>query len=1221
MLSGYRLESVGEASNYHAESMTQTADYYGGGENQLYWSTDGVEALGLVKGQGVRREDFEAVLSGQFTDKDGQIVDLTQNSKGHRPGFDMTWTPPKTVSIAALVADDKRVVELCSRINQNRIDFIEQNLAAHRRRAKGGEIEKSIHSGNMVTATVMHVSDREGMPNLHFHNVTANITRGADGNWRALDNDRFFGPAERQKMDAMANAELAAGLKAMGYKIELSKDGKSFEIAQFKSLKEATSVRSKMIDEQLKSWGIDPKVASTEQKQMANLATRKAKDMEHTDLAQLRPAWAALAKENGIDPGRLVPVAGGKTHFQPAPNDTRIALTKAIDSLSERGMAFSRLDLLGEASRFGLGKTSEGALEKMIGQWQREGQLVAKELVNGEKGWTTPGLIHSETKIKDFINSGEGTCDKTIFKTEAELQNALRDFGKRQGWQLSDEQASAARLVTNSTNRVGIIQGVAGTGKTASLKFAAEAAKTNGFITILGISPTGKAAKNLEAETGMQSDTLAGFLNYFRRERSALAAEAKAGRDVTTQQANLERFGTRDGSRLVVILDEGALASTRDVAQLASQLGRLEGVKLVGMGDTAQLTAVGGGKWFAQAQNEWGAKVSTIAKQRRFDNASSPVKSAIESVNQKRFVQSVETIVKNGAVVLDGNTPNDQLYKAAAATWIAERDKLQSDPAAKEKSVSYVVGTNVDRVGVANAIREERKVRGELGEGVTVQIHTQLKLTEAQQTHAANWVEGGATGAVSERDYKSIGVAKGELVKLVGVDVEKNVLHMASAKGHKFEVDLNQPQRTKFTPVVQEQRQYAKGDTIQARAAIGERGADRIPNGTVGVIQSITDKGAVVEWDMAGKKELKELSKTDLAKTDHGYGRTIVQEQGQSVGAEIVVMSKTGASNITHEGWNVAITRAKHETKLVTNALDQLKRSVGNSGLDRVNTAAEHGQEARGQAPKQREGQGPQQSKNARQMTKPTEIKSVAQRVAEIECKWRNEGRGQTGYIKSNIRTFGVGLMKDRYLMTSDGKVFRANAGVFNPGNSVALLAAEKARSMLGKALGEIKERDQAGVKVSVGQRVRETLKVTGLRIAANVASKGIKWQKVPVVASAVIKQLHDHKVEPMKGTATALAVGGYVKDAAIQKTVELCAKLTEKARELGQKSQQIEKAQPEKTRELERGQERQEPRKEQGQERAQDKRENGQEKSKDNREQEGRNQDRSHPNEPSIGL
>jgi conjugative relaxase-like TrwC/TraI family protein len=1216
MLSGYLLESVSEASNYHSESMTQVSEYYGGGENKLYWSTDGVEALGLAKGQGVRREDFEAVLSGKFTDKDGQIVDLTQNSKGHRVGFDSTWTPPKTVSIAALVAGDQRVVELCSRINQHRLDFAEQNLAAYRQRAKGGMIEKSVHTGKLITATVMHVSDREGMPNIHFHNVTANATRGADGEWRSLSSDMFFTPQARQKMDAMANAELAAGLKAMGYKIELSQDGKSFEIAQFKILKEATSVRSKMIDEQLKSWGIDPKVASTEQKQRANLATRKAKDMEHTDLAQLRPAWAALAKENGIEPGRLVPPASGKTHFQPDLNDTRIALTKAIDSLSARGMAFSRLDLLGEASRFGLGKTSEVALEKMIGQWSREGQLVAKELVNGEKGWTTPSLIHAETKIKDFIQSGAGACDRTIFKNEAEFQAALRDFGNRQGWQLSDEQAAAARLVTNSTSRVGIIQGAAGTGKTVSLKFAAEAATTKGF-TMMGVSATGKAAMGLQAETGMKSDTLAGFLNHFKNERAALATEAKAGRDVTVEQANLERFGTRDGSRLVVVLDEGALASTRDVAQLTNELGRLEGVKLISMGDTAQVTAVGGGKWFAQAQKQWGAEVATIDKQRRFDNASESVKSAIVSSNERRFAESLGKLEKNGAVVLDGGASNEALYKAAAASWIAERDKLQADPAAKEKSVSYVVGTNADRVGVANAIRGERKARGELGEGVGVQIHTQLKLTEAQQTHAANWVEGGATGAVSERDYKSIGVAKGELVKLVGVDVEKNVLHMESAKGQKFEVDLNQNQRTKFTPVVQEQREYARGDTIQARAAIGERGADRVPNGTVGVIKEINDRGAVVEWDMAGKKELKELNKTDLAKTDHGYGRTIVQEQGQSVGAEIVVMSKTGASNITHEGWNVSITRAKHETKLVTNALDQLRRSVGNSGLDRVNTAAEHAREAKGQAAKQREGQGPQPSRPARQMTRPTEIKSVAQRVAEIECKWRNEGRGQTGYIKSNIRTFGIGLMKDRYLMTGDGKVLRANAGVFNLGNSVALLAAEKARSMLGKALGEVKERDQAGVKVSVGQRVRETLKITGLRMAANVASKSIKWQKVPVAASAVIKLIHDHKVEPMKGTATAIAVGGYVKDAAVQKTVELCAKLTEKAREVGQQGRRVEKVQLDKSPVTERGQEL----KEQGQERSKDKREQGQEKSNDTREQAARNQDRTRHNEPSIGL
>ena len=76
-------------------------------------------------------------------------------------------------------------------------------------------------------------------------------------------------------------------------------------------------------------------------------------------------------------------------------------------------------------------------------------------------------------------------------------------------------QADAAAAVAG-TDRLVVVVGPAGTGKTTMLRAAVDDLRRHGR-TVFGVAPTAKAAHVLAAETGMETDTVAKLLHEWTR--------------------------------------------------------------------------------------------------------------------------------------------------------------------------------------------------------------------------------------------------------------------------------------------------------------------------------------------------------------------------------------------------------------------------------------------------------------------------------------------------------------------------------------------------------------------------------------------------------------------------------------------------------------------------------------------------------------------------------
>jgi ATP-dependent exoDNAse (exonuclease V) alpha subunit len=154
--------------------------------------------------------------------------------------------------------------------------------------------------------------------------------------------------------------------------------------------------------------------------------------------------------------------------------------------------------------------------------------------------------------------------------------------------QLGYEQAAMLRAVAESPDRVTCVVGHAGAGKTSALALLPDAYRRDGHVAI-GAAPSGVAAANLAAESGIPAGTL-----------HRLLAEARGGLP----------------QRCLVVVDEAGMADTRTLTRLLFRVEHAQ-AKLVLVGDPAQLPAVGAGGLFAAIVERAGAIELTDNRRQR----------------------------------------------------------------------------------------------------------------------------------------------------------------------------------------------------------------------------------------------------------------------------------------------------------------------------------------------------------------------------------------------------------------------------------------------------------------------------------------------------------------------------------------------------------------------------------------------------------------------------
>jgi conjugative relaxase-like TrwC/TraI family protein len=160
--------------------------------------------------------------------------------------FDFTISPPKSVSIPALVAEDSRIVAAHREAMAAAIAELE-GFASARIRERGANRDR--RTGNIVAALFEHKTSRALDPHLHTHCIVFNATHvEEEGRWKALQNHGML--AARKYVENVYYHELARALRGFGYTVVNSARG-DFEIAEVSAvICERFSKRHAQIDAQ-----------------------------------------------------------------------------------------------------------------------------------------------------------------------------------------------------------------------------------------------------------------------------------------------------------------------------------------------------------------------------------------------------------------------------------------------------------------------------------------------------------------------------------------------------------------------------------------------------------------------------------------------------------------------------------------------------------------------------------------------------------------------------------------------------------------------------------------------------------------------------------------------------------------------------------------------------------------------------------------------------------
>jgi conjugative relaxase-like TrwC/TraI family protein len=446
-----------------------------------------------------------------------------------RVGFDLTFTVQKSVSVLGLLTDGDHqdtVVEAFDAANAVAIDWLEHNAAFTRRNGK------RVPTEGLVVGSFLHGTSRALDPFLHRHNIVANAAIDRNGDHKALDSTALW--RQSHPADALATAELRYRLSAeLGVQWVRSPRG-TWEID---GINEAVimefSTRRREILEALNEVN-DGTTADAHGRDMAAVRTRGEKQPSTRD--ELVAGWRDRAAAHGLDARALDRCTGHKvTLHDQLDRRQQAKLREWLEGehgVTAEHSTFSRRDVIIAIADYpgpdGKGllmpaaeivrQTDEWLASVQVASIEADGTARTSDRISRRDGrtvrttahepvFTTVSALRRQEKLLALFHAAPDGRGKV---SQAKVTAAI---GANQ--ELSDEQAAMVQAFTRSGRPVQAGVGLAGAGKTFTMRVAAKAWTDDGFK-VMGTTLAGQAAQVLAAEAGIDAETVAMLLAKWR---------------------------------------------------------------------------------------------------------------------------------------------------------------------------------------------------------------------------------------------------------------------------------------------------------------------------------------------------------------------------------------------------------------------------------------------------------------------------------------------------------------------------------------------------------------------------------------------------------------------------------------------------------------------------------------------------------------------------------
>src|SRR5271165_1159214 len=939
---------AGERSEKNAPKMVTGADEFESGSQYMakhlryddylskehritgHWWGKGCQYYGVEAGREVSQGAFNRLRDNKHAVTKEQVTVMNDRTrekpyrdketgewKTHRvsvrkPFFDCNIGATKTISIAAGPGKSQLAAE-CHNRGAEMVRIWVQQMTGRQAHNRRQHVELTY---NAVMSVWQHHHNRSLEPHLHDHCIVDNMTRAANGNDYAVEFGEFMNNAGHGLLTAAYNDHCHAAMLECGMDVALDQYGAP-QIRQLLPHKAVSQERTvqlegcreqieefvgvKLSDRQAKdvtraSRGIDvekfkrmwtesqphleslkrecleardAQTAGRKHRKLVETLIQTVRDASQKDLLPSSPREVEQKQLSSLTPEMLETLHATVATFKQGQRidgsrDIVEDIEFAVKHLFERRSVVHQYDLYAEIYRHGSGKGID--MERMIAEVAARRDLVRS--INGEVT-TLEHLEHSVGIIK-AIERGVG--------------RGVAIPAREVSQELNESQRAAVMQLLQSLDRVTILSGLYGTGKTFSLKLLVSKNIEAGHQVIV-CSPTIKSRNQLRQAAGELEGASANVFSSaitFQR----FLADKKL-------QASL-------GQNDLIIVDEASLASSKQLYDFL-RWGEQKGCRQMIVGDPTQIHSVDAGDGFRMITQIFEKQTARIEK---------IIRQKLEALNG-HYLKAMQLFGRDK--MQEGFW---ELHKAGAIKEIKGPERIEAYARSVLKSLDGTcpaVASNLthrENDLVAESVRRKLQDQGKLADEWTLKVHRSLAWTVAEKREIKRLQPGMVLEMTQGEDL-------GRTWKVLRVEGGKAV---AESRGEQR--TFTRAQASAFDVCVERQIGVAIGDHLVANAGRRDRYGD-ISNGDRFVVASRDG------FDNPVSVDGKVITGRNLS---YGYSTTAIKVQSETEQKAIFGMDRHSIRQVSRQVVKVGSSRGWGDIEVFVENVADLARIEKRSG-------------------------------------------------------------------------------------------------------------------------------------------------------------------------------------------------------------------------------------------------------------------------------------------------